>query len=109
MAVADLSGRWFRGLAIAGALLAAGVVVLGAWVTRAKRRELKRAAAFVLFAVILQISLGIALVNYGLPLPVATLHNLGAAVLVVSMVTLLRALTPRARRADPYIIAPLPA
>jgi heme A synthase len=33
-------------------------------------------------------------VLWGVPLPVATLHNAGAALLVVMMVTLLRALWP---------------
>jgi hypothetical protein len=36
------------------------------------------------------------MVHFGFPLPLATLHNAGAALLVVSMVSLLRALWPRA-------------
>jgi heme A synthase len=35
-------------------------------------------------------------VHYSVPLPLATLHNAGAALLVVSMVWLLRALWPAA-------------
>jgi len=34
-------------------------------------------------------------VHFGFPLPLATLHNAGAALLVISMVSLLRALWPR--------------
>jgi cytochrome c oxidase assembly protein subunit 15 len=45
-------------------------------------------------AVLLQISIGVATVHWGVPLPLATLHNAGAAFLVVSMVLLLRALWP---------------
>jgi heme A synthase len=44
--------------------------------------------------VLLQISIGVATVHWGVPLPLATLHNAGAAFLVISMVWLLRALWP---------------
>jgi cytochrome c oxidase assembly protein subunit 15 len=47
-------------------------------------------------AVLFQISIGIAMVHWGLPLPLATLHNAGAALLVVGITTLLRALWPQA-------------
>ncbi len=50
--------------------------------------------AVVLTAVIAQVSLGIANVLLHLPLPVAVAHNLGAAVLLLSLVTLAHALTP---------------
>jgi heme A synthase len=40
--------------------------------------------------------LGISTVHWGVPLGVATAHNAGAALLVVSMVTLLRVLWPSA-------------
>jgi heme A synthase len=36
----------------------------------------------------------VATVHWGVPLPLATLHNAGAAFLVISMVWLLRALWP---------------
>ena len=55
-----------------------------------------RAGALVAVAVVLQISIGIATVHFGVPLAVATLHNAGAALLVCSMVWLLRALWPAA-------------
>jgi cytochrome c oxidase assembly protein subunit 15 len=47
------------------------------------------------FAVLLQIGIGVAMVHFGFPLPLATLHNAGAALLVISMVTLLRMLWPQ--------------
>jgi heme A synthase len=34
------------------------------------------------------------MVHFGMPLPLATLHNAGAALLVIAMVTLLRTLWP---------------
>jgi heme a synthase len=59
-------------------------------------------------AVALQISIGLATVHWGVPLALATLHNAGAAFLVISMVTLMRALWPAPaigmvplQRADP--------
>jgi heme A synthase len=44
--------------------------------------------------VLLQISIGVTTVHLGVPLALATLHNAGAALLVVGMVWLLRALWP---------------
>jgi heme a synthase len=85
-------------------LLCLGVLTL----QRARGRRLAFAGGLVVIAVILQVSLGIATVLLGVPLAVATLHNAGAALLVISMVTLLRALWPGAspgmvplRRVDP--------
>jgi cytochrome c oxidase assembly protein subunit 15 len=66
-----------------------------AWLDGATRR-VKRAGLIVSAAVLLQIGLGISTVHWGVPLGVATAHNAGAALLVVSMVTLLRALWPNA-------------
>jgi cytochrome c oxidase assembly protein subunit 15 len=43
-----------------------------------------------------QIALGIATVRWGVPLALATLHNAGAALLVLSLVNLLRTLWPKA-------------
>jgi cytochrome c oxidase assembly protein subunit 15 len=47
-----------------------------------------------ILAVLTQIALGLSTVHWGVPLPVATLHNAGAAFLVLVLVTLLRALWP---------------
>jgi cytochrome c oxidase assembly protein subunit 15 len=56
--------------------------------------RLRRAGAFLIFAVLLQIAIGVSMVHYGFPLPLATLHNAGAALLLLSMVTVLRRLWP---------------
>jgi cytochrome c oxidase assembly protein subunit 15 len=61
---------------------------------RARSPRLRRAGLFVMAAVLLQISIGVATVHLGVPLALATLHNAGAATLVVAMVWLLRALWP---------------
>jgi len=79
------------GAAVTGATLLALAALT--W-RRAGLRRLRRAALGLGAAVCLQISLGVATVLWGVPLPVATLHNAGAALLVVMMVTLLRALWP---------------
>jgi heme A synthase len=47
------------------------------------------------FAVLLQIGIAMAMVHFGFPLPLATLHNAGAAFLVICMVWLLRLLWPQ--------------
>jgi cytochrome c oxidase assembly protein subunit 15 len=79
-----------------GALLAGSVLIsLGVLVFRsAKSRRLAFTGGLLVLAVLLQISIGVATVHWGVPLPLATLHNAGAAFLVVSMVLLLRALWP---------------
>ena len=79
-----------------GALVAGTVLIsLGLFaVARARRPRLRRAGLLLVAAVVLQIAIGIATVHWGLPLPLATLHNAGAAFLVVAMVTLLRAVWP---------------
>ena len=84
-----------------GAVVAAlTLVALGlAVVRRSTGRRLVSAGGLVIAAVLLQISIGIAMVHWGLPLPLATLHNAGAALLVVSITTLLRALWPAAAAA----------
>jgi cytochrome c oxidase assembly protein subunit 15 len=79
------------GAVVAGTIL----LVLGiSAAVRGATRSVKWAGVLVFVAVILQICLGIATVHWGVPLPVATLHNAGAAFLVVTLVTLLRALRP---------------
>ena len=70
----------------------------------AANRRLSVAGRLLMFAVVLQISLGLATVHFGVPLPLATLHNAGAAFLVLSMVTVLRALWP----APAAAMVPLP-
>lgn len=74
-----------------------GLTLLGLGTTvalRARHRRLKVLGSVLTVAVLVQISLGISTVHWGVPLTVATLHNAGAALLVVVMVTLLRALWP---------------
>jgi cytochrome c oxidase assembly protein subunit 15 len=81
------------GAAAAGSIL----ISLGAFAAaRAESRRLKLAAGLLIFAVALQLSIGVATVHWGVPLALATLHSAGAAFLVVSLVTLLRALWPAA-------------
>jgi cytochrome c oxidase assembly protein subunit 15 len=79
-----------------GALVAGSVLITVALVTllRARRSRLRMAALLLLCAVCLQISIGIATVQWAVPLPLATLHNAGAACLVLATVSLLRALWP---------------
>ena len=83
-----------------GALVVGSVLIaLGLTCWRTGSRRVATAGVMILCAVLLQISLGLATVHWGVPLPVATMHNAGAALLVVSMVTLLRALWPAATAA----------
>ena len=79
-----------------GAIVAGLTLVsLGATVAiRAQGRRLKIIGAVLILAVLAQISLGVSSVHWGVPLSVATMHNAGAAILVLVMVTLLRALGP---------------
>ena len=85
-------------------LISLGVLTL----VTAKNRRLARTGLLVVVAVAAQICIGAATVHWGVPLPLATLHNAGAAFLVISMATLLRALWPtpaidmvRLQHADP--------
>jgi heme a synthase len=70
------------------------LVVSGAW-RRGQSGAARLAAAAVAIALVLQISIGINLVWRGFPLWLGTAHNAGAVLLVLSMVALLRALSPR--------------
>jgi cytochrome c oxidase assembly protein subunit 15 len=82
------------GALVAGSiLLSLGVAAVLSAKSGAARR-LAWSGRLLVFAVVLQISIGVATVHWGVPLPLATLHNAGAAFLVVSLVTLLRALWP---------------
>lgn len=77
----------------------AGLTLLSLGVTvamRARNGRLKIIGRVLILAVLVQIALGLSVVHWGVPLPVATLHNAGAAFLVLVMVTLLRALWPAA-------------
>jgi cytochrome c oxidase assembly protein subunit 15 len=72
-------------------LLGLGVMTL----LRARKGRLAVAGALLVLAVLLQILIGIAAVHWGFPLFLATLHDAGAAFLVIALVTLLRALWPK--------------
>src|SRR5271163_1702363 len=73
------------------------LIIVGSLCAAAARsRRLTAAGILLVLAVLLQIGIGVAMVHFGFPLPLATLHNAGAALLVVCMVSLLRALWPRA-------------
>ena len=79
------------GAVVAGlTLLSLGVMVA----VRARNGRLKIIGRVLILAVLVQIALGLSVVHWGVPLPIATLHNAGAAFLVLVMVTLLRALWP---------------
>jgi heme a synthase len=82
-----------------GALLAGLILItVGAiTLTRAQSRALKAIGGLLMGAVLLQIGVGMSMVHFGMPLPLATLHNAGAALLVICTVTLLRLLWPRPR------------
>ncbi len=77
--------------------MALGLVLIFVGATtlaRAQSRALKVAGGLLIGAVLLQISIGISMVHFGMPLALATLHNAGAALLVIGNVTLLRLLWP---------------
>lgn len=77
------------------ALVVLAVLVRLAW--RMLRQPGFRTHAFgLLLLLAAQIALGIANIRAGLPLPVATLHNAGAAMLLLALVALLARVTPRA-------------
>jgi cytochrome c oxidase assembly protein subunit 15 len=79
-----------------GAVLAGGWLLLLGVLTmlRAEQRRLRVAGALLVAAVALQICIGLTMVHFAFPLPLATMHNAGAALLVIAMVTLLRTLRP---------------
>ena len=62
---------------------------------RGQSRALKTIGGLLVGAVLLQIGIGISMVHFGMPLGLATLHNAGAALLVICTVTLLRLLWPQ--------------
>jgi cytochrome c oxidase assembly protein subunit 15 len=73
-----------------------------ATVVMAKSPRLTRAGRYLVAAVLLQISIGIATVHFRFPLPLAILHNAGAALLVLTLLWLIRALWP----ASPVAMVP---
>jgi heme a synthase len=79
-----------------GAVLAGLILIFVGIVTvrRADSRRLKVAGSLLVLAVLLQICIGVTMVHFGMPLLLAVFHNAGAALLVISMVTLLRSLWP---------------
>jgi heme a synthase len=79
-----------------GALLTGSVfIAVGALcAARARSRRLRIVGGLAVGAVLLQIGIGLAMVHFAMPLPLATLHNAGAALLVVCTVTMLRLLWP---------------
>jgi cytochrome c oxidase assembly protein subunit 15 len=79
-----------------GALIAGGLLITVGAISfaRAQRRSLKLIGGLLAGAVLLQIGIGMSMVHFGMPLALATLHNAGAALLVICTVTLLRLLWP---------------
>ncbi len=79
-----------------GAVAAGSVLIFTGLliVARSAWAPLRSLGGLLVFAVLLQITIGVSMVHFHLPLALATLHNAGAAFLVIVMVTLLRALWP---------------
>jgi heme a synthase len=77
--------------------LALGLILIftgAATFVLAQSRALKVIGALLVGAVLLQIAIGISMVHFGMPLALATMHNAGAAMLVICSATLLRLLWP---------------
>lgn len=74
-----------------GAMLTLLVLVSVAWWARRRIpvHRVQRASLLVMVAVLLQVSLGLSIVWFGMPLPLATAHNGVAALLLLSMINLL--------------------
>jgi cytochrome c oxidase assembly protein subunit 15 len=70
---------------------------LGVMVAARARGRLRVIGGVLIVAVLAQICLGVSTVHWGVPLSIATMHNAGAAFLVLVMVTLLHALWPPTR------------
>jgi cytochrome c oxidase assembly protein subunit 15 len=88
--------------------LAAGLTLISLGILaaiRARDRRLAIIGRVLILAVVAQVALGLSTVHWGVPLPVATLHNAGAAFLVLVMVTLLRALWPAVRTPRGTLVA----
>ena len=78
-----------------GAIVLGSILIIVGCLCAARSRRLTAAGSLLALAVVLQIGIGVAMVHFGFPLPLATLHNAGAALLVIAIVSLLRALWPR--------------
>lgn len=74
-------------------LLYLGTLAL-VWVRRAGQPRHRGLAKVLLAVLALQVGLGIANILWQLPLPLAAAHNAGAALLLLTLVTLVHALTP---------------
>jgi cytochrome c oxidase assembly protein subunit 15 len=77
--------------------LAVGLILIFVGTTtfaRAQSRALRVIGGLLVGAVLLQIGIGMSMVHFGMPLGLATMHNAGAALLVICTVTLLRLLWP---------------
>jgi len=74
-----------------GALVTLAVLVAVAlWARRrARLPAVHTASTLVLAAVLVQVAIGVGIVWFGLPLPLATAHNGGAALLLLAMINLL--------------------
>jgi cytochrome c oxidase assembly protein subunit 15 len=78
------------------------IFVGAATLARAQSRALQVIGGLLVGAVLLQIGIGMSMVHFGMPLALATMHNAGAALLVICAVTLLRLLwTELPARAEP--------
>ncbi|MEJ2344136.1 MAG: COX15/CtaA family protein [Gammaproteobacteria bacterium] len=71
-----------------------GTVGIRAWIA-ARSLQIRAAAGIMLLLLVAQVSLGISNVVFSLPLPVAVAHNGGAALLMLSLITLNHQLRPR--------------
>jgi cytochrome c oxidase assembly protein subunit 15 len=78
-----------------GALLLGSILILTGALSAARSRRLRLIGGLLVAAVLLQIGIGVSMVHFGMPLTLATLHNAGAAFLVICVVTLLRLLWPK--------------
>ena len=79
--------------------LVLGLLVFGAWREgrRSGVREWRVAAALVFGALALQLLVAVLMVRYAFPLPLATAHNAGAALLLLALTTLKSSLHGRDR------------
>jgi len=82
-----------------GALVTLAVLVsVALWVRRRSAvPAVRTAAALVLGVVVLQVSVGVSIVWFGMPLPLATTHNAVAAILLLAVINLLHATSFPAR------------
>jgi heme A synthase len=74
------------GLVVVTLLLLAGVAL---WALRTGHRAFRLPAVAVLVLLVLQVTLGVMNIVHVLPLPIAVAHNGGAALLLISVATLL--------------------